>query len=181
VIVGDDRQRNSAGVGDRASGLDRVAPGGGTARAPPTRPLTLTGQDDGYPLWLSRQQRGDGDQLVFGRTTVDHRPWWMRMQAPKVRPVDQAQLEEGEVIGTATHVPAHRGKEPRQQGGAQLRLLVGEWIGQHKSAASGVIGRQAHVVVHLWRQERVALHFDVARSREHDADASPKPLTKRES
>jgi hypothetical protein len=115
MIVGHHCERDSAGLSDDASGFDRVAPGGGAAGAPPARPLTLAGQDNGYPLRLSRQQRGDGGQLILCGATLDHRTWWMRMPVAWLWTVDQPHLEKREVFGAATDIASQSGEKPGKQ------------------------------------------------------------------
>jgi hypothetical protein len=124
VLVRDDRQRNSTGIGDGPSRLDGVTPRGGTPRSPPAGTLTLAGQHNGNPLWLARQKCGNGGQLVLGRATLNHRARRMRMPIPRFGPIHKTHLKERKVIRTSAHVASHRGEQTRQQRRAKLRLFV---------------------------------------------------------
>ena len=111
------------------------------ARAPPARLLRAAGQDDGDAPRLGGQRRVQRRELLVGGAAVDRRPRGRRQRvgAAAGRP---RRPRTAPRRGAAADVAAQRGQQPRQQRRAQLRLLVGERVGQPHAPAPVVVRRQ---------------------------------------
>ena len=87
------------------------------------------------------------------------------------RQEDQARLEQGDVALAAADVAAQRGEQARQQRRAQLRLLLGQRVGQPQRPPPRVVVGQAERRPQTdGADERVGQHLDVAGVGQRPAD-----------
>ena len=155
---------------------DRVGPVGRPALAPPAARLALTGQGQGDPAPAAAGPRPRARPARRRTAAAPALGCWggRRRSAPAGSPGPSSKTAE--VAMPAADVAAQHRQQGREQRGAQLRLLVGQRVGQPQRRAGA--GRRPASPKASWTSgddERVAQHLDAARGRPASATPSAGP------
>ena len=131
---------------------------------------------------LRGQERLDGGELCVGGSLLHTRSrrlrdaTWVLMVVEDKDPPDLAQ---GDVIDPAREVASGRVQETRKQRGAQKRLLLGQGVGEPRSAAPTLASCDQQRIEITLPHEGVSEHIDDAGGRQRQAGTTAQPLLAR--